>query len=344
MMAFRVLVVGDQFIPSTDYTKQLARVAADFPILDTIDVHTIEWNLAKAEQHRLQQVMEWEGANAVAAPPEMIAGLEGVHALVAHFAPINADIINHAPDLKCIAVARAGLENVDHEAAQQRGIRVSGIQGRNAAAVAELAIGLMLAECRNIARADHSVKNGNWRKEFSVPMVELGESTIGIIGAGQVAARLVSKLQGLAATILVHDPFVTPEAIAAMGATSATFDEVFRSSDFVHIMARLTPETERFIGRDQFAMMKPTAYFINTARSRLVDYDALLHALQSGVIAGAGLDVFDEEPLPADSPWRALDNVTMTTHYGGDTTGTNMTSARLVWRAIASFLEDNAKE
>jgi len=343
-MTFRVLVVGDQFIPAADYTAQIARVAAQFPILESLEVRTISWDLPKAEQHRLQQVMEWEGANAVAAPPEMLAALEGVHALVVHFAPINADIIAAAPDLRLIAVARAGLENVDHDAASARGIRVSGVQGRNAAAVAELAIGLMLAECRNISRADHSVKTGGWRKEFPVPMVELGESTIGIIGAGQVAQRLVAKLQGLAGTLLVHDPFVAPEAIEAMGATAADFDEVFRSSDFVHIMARLTPETERFVGHSQFKMMKPTAYFINTARSRLVDYDALLHALQSGVIAGAGLDVFDDEPLPADSPWRALDNVTMTTHYGGDTTGTNMTSARLVWEAIASFLEASAKE
>jgi D-3-phosphoglycerate dehydrogenase len=141
----------------------------------------------------------------------------------------------------------------------------------------------------------------------------------------------------LAGKILVHDPFVPPEAITAAGAIPAEFDEVFRQSDFVHVMARLTPETERFIGTPQFEMMKPTAYFINTARSRLVDYAALLEALQTRSIAGAGLDVFDDEPLPDDSPWRSLDNVTMTTHYGGDTTGTNKTSARLVLQAISSF-------
>lgn len=343
-MTFRVLVVGDKFIPSAEYTRQLEGMAKKHPVLSGIELRTIEWDLPKAEQHRLQQVMEWDGANAVAAPPEMLQALDGINALVVHFAPINSEIIARAADLQIIAVARAGLENVDHDAARARGIEVSGVQGRNAAAVAELAIGLMLAECRNIARADHSIKTGGWRKEFPVPMVELGESTIGIIGAGQVAQRLVSKLQGLAGQILIHDPFVTAEAIESMGARAATFDEVFRDSDFVHVMARLTPETERFIGRTQFEMMKPSAYFINTARSRLVDYDALLEALQTGQIAGAGLDVFDDEPLADDSPWRALDNVTMTTHYGGDTTGTNMTSARLVLQTIAAHLEASTKE
>jgi D-3-phosphoglycerate dehydrogenase len=104
-------------------------------------------------------------------------------------------------------------------------------------------------------------------------------------------------------------------------------------------MARLTPETERFIGREQFKLMKASAYFINTSRSRLVDYEALLEALTLNTIAGAGLDVFDNEPLPDDSPWRELDNVTMTTHYGGETAGTNSTSARLVLDAITAFIQ-----
>lgn len=341
-MTFHVLAVGDKFIPADEYARQLERMRQDFPVLNSVELITIDWDLAKADQHRLQQVMEWEGANAIEAPPEMLAAVGVADALIVHFAPINDDIISAGSQLKMIAVARAGLENVDQDAANKRGIHVTGVQGRNAAAVAELAIGLMLSECRNISRADQSIKSGGWRKEFPVPMVELGESTVGIIGAGQVAKRLVNKLQGLAGEILIHDPYVSEDSIVAMGARPAGFDQVFRESDFVHIMARLTPDTERFIGADQFRLMKNTAYFINTARSRLVDYDALYWALANGEIAGAGLDVFDDEPLGDDSPWRQLDNVTMTTHYGGDTTGTNMTSARLVLAELASFLDSPA--
>jgi D-3-phosphoglycerate dehydrogenase len=141
----------------------------------------------------------------------------------------------------------------------------------------------------------------------------------------------------LADSVIVHDPYADPQDITAAGAEVVEFDEVFRLSDFVHVMARLTPETERFIGAAQFAKMKTKAYFIKTARSRLVDYQALSDARSTRQSAGCGLDVFDDEPLAADSPWRALDNVTMTTHYGGDTTGTNNTSARLVLEAIADF-------
>ncbi len=336
-MPFRILAVGDQFISASEYLTQWEEMRRTDPHLADTELISIDWKLSKSEQHRLQQIMEWDGANAVDAPQEILDAVGDSDALIVHFAPVGKAVVEAAKNLSVIAVARAGLENIDQETAEGRGIRVSGVVGRNAAAVAELAIGLMLSECRNISRADHSIKSGGWRKEFGVPMVELGESTIGVIGWGQVAHKLAGKLQGLAGKILVHDPFVPPEAITAAGAIPAEFDEVFQQSDFVHVMARLTPETERFIGAAQFEMMKPTAYFINTARSRLVDYAALLEALETRSIAGAGLDVFDDEPLPEDSPWRSLDNVTMTTHYGGDTTGTNKTSARLVLQAISAF-------
>jgi len=340
---FRVLVIGDKFIPASTYVEQWEKKVQTEPVLNDVELIPLEWNLDKADQHRLQQVMEWDGANAVQPPPEILEAVSDVDAIVMHFAPVGKAVIEAAPKLALIAVARAGLENVDQEAAQARGIAVTGVAGRNAAAVAELAIGLMLSECRNISRADQSIKSGGWRKTFEPPMIELGESTIGIVGWGQVARHLGHKLQGLAGRLIVHDPYANPEDIRSAGGEVVEFDEVFQHSDFVHVMARLTPETERFIGQAQFQMMKPTAYFINTARSRLVDYDALYSALATRQIAGAGLDVFDDEPLADDSPWRALDNVTMTTHYGGDTTGTNKTSARLVLEEIAQFLHQTDK-
>lgn len=335
---FRVLVIGDKFIPASTYVHQWERSKDSVAAYQDIELIPLEWDADKGEQHRLQQVMEWDGANAVEPPPEILAAVSDVDAIVMHFAPVGKAVIEAAPRLKLIAVARAGLENVDQEAATAHNVSVTGVVGRNAAAVAELAIGLMLSECRNIARADASIKSGGWRKTFEPPMIELGESTVGIVGWGQVARHLGRKLTGLAERVIVHDPYANAKDITDAGAEVVEFDEVFQRSDFVHVMARLTPETERFIGAAQFGLMKPTAYFINTARSRLVDYDALYDALATKTIAGAGLDVFDDEPLAEDSPWRSLDNVTMTTHYGGDTTGTNNTSARLVLEAIADFL------
>lgn len=338
MSTFRVLAIGDKFISSEVYQDTFNKIQESLPGGQDIELRLVEWDLDKANQHRLQQVMEWDGANAVDAPQEILDAVGDVDAIVMHFAPIGKAVIEAAPNLKLIVAARAGLENVDVETATAQGVLVSGIVGRNAAAVAELAIGLMLSECRNIARADESIKAGEWRKTFPVPMVELGESTIGIVGFGQVAQHLAHKLSGLSGRILVHDPYTTDETITSFGAVPATFDEIFTESDFVHVMARLTPETERFVGAREFGMMKPTSYFINTSRSRLVNYDDMLAALQNGTIAGAGLDVFDDEPLSEDSPWRKLDNVTMTTHYGGDTTGTNMTSTRLVLQNVGTYV------
>lgn len=336
-MSFKVLAIGDKFIPSSYYQEVFANLKSKTPELADVELITVEWNADKFEQHRLQQIMEWEGANAVETPPEILEAVEEVDAICMHFAPIGKAVIEASAKLSLVVAARAGLENVDLETAKARGVEVSGVQGRNASAVAELAIGLMLSECRNISRADSSIKSGGWRKEFPVPMVEIGDSKIGIIGWGQVAQRLGEKLRGLAGTVMVHDPYADAEDIKTAGAIPASFEEIFRESDFVHIMARLTKETERFVGKQEFSMMKPSAYFINTARSRLVDYEALFDALKTKSIAGAGLDVFDDEPLTENSPWRDLDNVTMTTHYGGDTIGTNRTSARLVMETIANL-------
>jgi D-3-phosphoglycerate dehydrogenase len=340
MSKFRVLAIGDKFIGSAVYEQMYSELAGKLPAHEQIELVTVEWDQEKSEQHRLQQVMEWDGANAVEAPSEILAAVKGVDAILLHFAPIGRAVFEAADQLKLIAVARAGLENIDLDAANEKNVAVTGVVGRNAAAVAELAIGLMLSECRNISRADQSIKNGQWRKTFGVPMVELGESVIGIVGWGQVAHHLAKKLQGMNKEIIVHDPYANPETMKAAGVRSVSFDEVFQQADFVHVMARLTEETTRFVSTAQFAMMKPTAYFINTARSRLVDYDALYKALDSNQIAGAGLDVFDDEPLTDDSPWRKLDHVTMTTHYGGDTTGTNRTSTRLVLEAVSKYLSE----
>jgi D-3-phosphoglycerate dehydrogenase / 2-oxoglutarate reductase len=161
-----------------------------------------------------------------------------------------------------------------------------------------------------------------------------------MVGFGHVGRIFSERISGFRPRLLAFDPYASDDALAASGVDRAeTLDDVFRESDFVLVQARLTPETERFVGAAQFALMKPSAYFINVSRSRLVDYDGLYDALSSGRISGAGLDVFDAEPLAADDRFRSLDNVTITTHYGGDTEDTNTMSARLVVDAISEFAE-----
>ena len=327
------LVVADHYIPATAYTSALtAELGADFG-----PVETVMWGGTKEEQHHLQQRMEWDGPNAVDAPAELLERVADVEVIALHFAPIGAAVLAAAPRLRAVVVARAGVENVDLDAASAAGVAVANVAGRNASGVAELSIGLMLAESRDIARADASVKTGGWRAQFPGPFVEIGGSTVGLVGFGHVGHHLAARLAGFGVRLLVADPYADPVAVASYGGEVVSLDDLFAQADFISVQARVTAETQRFIGAAQFALCKPTAYFVNVGRSRLVDYDALLLALTSGQIAGAGLDVYDSEPLPSDSPFRSLDNVTMTTHFGGDTLTTVSRSGRLVAAAVAEF-------
>lgn len=327
------LVVADHYIPAAAYTSALtAELGADFG-----PVETVMWGGTKEEQHHLQQRMEWDGPNAVDAPAELLERVADVEVIALHFAPIGVAVLAAAPRLRAVVVARAGVENVDLDAATAAGVAVANVAGRNASGVAELSIGLMLAESRDIARADASVKSGGWRAQFPGPFVEIGGSTVGLVGFGHVGHHLAARLAGFGVRLLVADPYADLAVVASHGGEVVSLDDLFRQADFISVQARVTPETRRFIGAAQFALCKPTAYFVNVGRSRLVDYDALLHALTSGQIAGAGLDVYDSEPLAADSPFRSLDNVTMTTHFGGDTLTTVSRSGRLVAAAVAEF-------
>lgn len=340
----KVVAIGDQFIGADQYRKYL----------EGTDIVFSECTLPgnKEEQHTAQQVMEFNGPNSVEPDAEVLEKVKGADIITAHFAPMGEKLIDAIPNLKLIAVARAGLENVDIAAATERGIGVVPAMGRNATAVAELQIGLILAESRNISRADQSIKSGGWRKEFPGSRIEIGESTIGMVGFGHVGRAMAKKLKGFDVTILVFDPYAKAEEIAKYGGTQvASIDEVFAKGDFVICQARLSNETERFINKSLFDLMKPSAYFINVSRSRLVNQQDLIDTLKAGKISGAGIDVFDSEPLEIESELRKLDNVTMTTHFGGDTESTVKHSARICAEAIREYLSTgkvawavNAKE
>ncbi len=331
-----LLVVGDGFITAHDYHDALTDLPDDEAA--RLALRSVSLTGTKSEHHAAQAIMEVKGPNQVPPSPEMLAAVPGAVVLGLHFAPVGADVIEAGRNLELISVARAGLENIDIAAATARGIGVVPAMGRNAGAVAELQIGMILAETRNIARADASIKSGGWRKDFPGARVEIAHSTVGMVGFGHVGRIFSQRISGFGPKLLAYDPYAAPDSLAQSGVEQvADLTELFARSDFIVVQARLSPETTRFISTAQFGAMKSSAYFVNIARSRLVDYDALYEVLAAGGISGAALDVFDDEPLPAESRWRSLDNVTMTTHFGGDTTGTNITSARMVIAAAAEF-------
>jgi D-3-phosphoglycerate dehydrogenase len=331
----KTLIVGDHFIPSSAFREAMERALGS----NAGPLREVTWaGKDQEEHHAQQQIMERDGAEGVETPQEIVDAVGDAEIIAVHFAPVTAAIIEAAPDLKAVIVARAGYENVNVDAATAKGVAVVNVQGRNAEAVAEQAIALMLAESRDIARADAGIKAGRWKVEGASEPDEVARRTLGIVGFGYVARQLVKRLSGFDLRMLAYDPYVDAITMRSYGVEKAPdLATVFREGDFVNLHARLTEETRRFIGREQFALMKPTAYFINNARSRMVDYDALYEVLSQEKIAGAGLDVFDDEPLAPDSPYRKLNNVTLVPHLAGVTNQTWQNSVDLVAEAAAEI-------
>jgi D-3-phosphoglycerate dehydrogenase len=282
--------------------------------------------------------IEQGGPEAVSLPAEITEDLGEFEILVIQFAPVSRQFMERMPALRVIGVVRGGTENVDVPFATERGITVMNTPGRNARAVAECAMGLILAEVRNLARSHACLKTGAWRREFpnSAEIPELNEKTVGLVGYGAVGRLVAHYLQSFGSRILAFDPFVAGDPAPA---TLADLPTLLKESDVVSIHARLSEDTYHLIGRRELAMMKPTAVLVNTARSGLVDERALINALSQRAIMGAAIDVFDTEPLPADHPLIQLDNVTITPHLAGSTIDAFRNSPRMIAGHLTRMLQ-----
>lgn len=272
---------------------------------------------------------EVEGGKAAVTYPPVLEAIEDVEYVVVHMTSINREIVERAKKLKVVAVLRGGYENVDVEACTEKGIKVVNASWRSAPAVADFTIGMMIAENKNIARAHKAITEGGWRKVFLNQnyIRNMDRSTVGVIGFGYIGKMVLQRLKGFGCKILVYDPFLDPQIITDAGYNAVSLDELLAESDFVTLHIRQSEKTHRWFGREQFAKMKPTAYFINTARPFIVDNEALIEALQNRTIGGAAIDVFENEPLEADSPFRNLDNVTLVSHMAGTSSDTMKCSA-----------------
>ena len=223
------------------------------------------------------------------------------------YARFGETVFRACPGLKLISIWGTGTDNVDLAAAARRGVTVCNTPAVNAYAVAEHAIALMLAVARNIPRIDREMRGGAWPREM---LTQLCGKTLAVFGSGAIGARVAQLARGFGMEVLTW---------SARGDTPAAKDECLRRADFVTLHLRLVPETQGFIGRREFALMKPGAFLINTGRGALVDRDALLEALASGRIAGAGLDVFHEEPLKPGDSLLGLANTVLSPHNAGQT-------------------------
>jgi D-3-phosphoglycerate dehydrogenase len=231
---------------------------------------------------------------------------------------VTARVIEKADNLKAIGRAGIGVDNIDIEAATKRGVIVANAPESNTVAAAEHTLGLMLAAARRIPAADASLKGGEWKRS-AFKGVEVREKTLGLIGLGHVGAIVARGAIGMGMKVLAYDPYVSEDRMRSMNVGRAeTTDEVFENADFVSLHVPRTPQTIGLVNEESLGKMKPTAYLINVARGGIVDETALYEALKGGVIGGAALDVFAEEPT-TESPIFSLPNVVVTPHLGAST-------------------------
>lgn len=220
-----------------------------------------------------------------------------------------------APNLKIIARLGVGLDNIDLPAARRHNIDVMNVPGGNAVAVAELALGLSLSVLRKIPTMNNEIREGLWDR---VVGQELTGKSVGLIGFGAVAQAFAQRLRGFDVTISAFDPYGDPERAAELGVELADLDAVVSTSDLVSVHAPHLPSTHHVVNADLLAKMRPGTVIVNTSRGGLIDESALVEALESGHIAGAGLDVFEIEPILADNPLLSFPSVVATTHAAAD--------------------------
>jgi phosphoglycerate dehydrogenase-like enzyme len=258
-------------------------------------------------------------ATRAATRQELFARLAGADAIinVRAYTQLDDEAFANAPRLRMVSILGTGTDNVDLAAAARRGIVVTNTPGVGAPSVAELTIGLLLAVARAIPASDARLRLGVWQHDEGL---ELSGKTLGLLGLGAIGSRVAVIGRALGMRVVAWSWRTDAARAERLGVSLLERDEVFRQADVVSLHLRNTPEARGFVGRRELGLMRPSAILLNTARAAIVDHDALVEALREGRLAGAGLDVFVEEPLPVETnPFRGLDNVVLTPHVGAVT-------------------------
>ena len=310
----KIVAVSDHFVRTEHYEECFAK----YPEyeLKTIFFGTED----RFEMRDIFHKIERNGPDAYPIPEELYTEIEDADVLMVHVCPVPESLIARGKKLRAILTNRGGLENIAVEAATARNIPVLNNPAHNANGVSELAVGLMVTETRNVARAHMGLMQGVWRENFNNTgnIWELKGKTVGIVGFGNIGHLVAEKLNVFGAKILVNDINIDPddELLARLPIKVVDLPTLMKESDVVTLHAR---NENIILDKEMLGLMKPSAFFINTARAHMVDYNALYELLRDKKIMGAALEVHPTEPLPEDYPFLKLDNVTLTTHRGGDT-------------------------
>ncbi len=252
---------------------------------------------------------------------ELVREVQDANALIVRMANINRAIIESGKVLKIISRTGVGVDNVDLDAATEKGIYVCNVPALNAESVAEHAFGLLLSLTKNLLEADKRLRAEGWRIRDSLwpRNIELSKKVLGIIGLGAIGSRVALRAKAFEMKVLAYDPYISVEKTENVGAKLVDLDKLLKESDFITIHCLLSEETKNLINQDKMRLMKKTAFLINCARGPIVDENALIEALKDRRIAGAALDVFDKEPIDRDNALLKMENVIVTPHIAGMT-------------------------
>lgn len=279
-------------------------------------------------------------------PPSKEEIIENIRNVDAVYCTLNErmdkEVIDSSPRLKVIGTMSVGVDHIDVDYATKRGVYVVHTPGVLTETTADLAFGLMLATARRIVEGDRMIREGRWKLAWAPTMMlgyDVYGKTLGIIGLGRIGAALARRAKGFSMKIYYYDVAHRPDLEKELGVEYLELEKLLRVSDFISIHVPLTPETRHMISERELKLMKNTAILVNTSRGPVVDEKALLKALREGWIAGAGLDVFEEEPLPPDHPFISLPNVVLTPHIGSASHDTRNKMAEYAAEGIIKVLK-----
>jgi D-3-phosphoglycerate dehydrogenase / 2-oxoglutarate reductase len=311
---------------------------------------------AQLTEHGLQVLAEsltlefggWGYEGVKLTPFQLVERAQDCEILIIGYEDIDAYVLKNLPRLKFIACTRGGIENIDVHLVRQAGVTLTNTPGRNASAVADLTLGLMLAATRKIALTHRLIMEQRWEevpwdisgntpyKRFAGS--ELEGKTLGLIGFGAIGQKVAKRAQGFDMQVLSYDPYIDPLK-KPPEVEFTTLDQLFQQSDFISLHCKLTKDTREIINRHSLSKMKSTAYLVNTARGDLVNEEDLYLALKEKSLAGAALDVLVEEPMNPMHAFLSLNNIIITPHIGGASNDIISHQTRMIVEDVLHFLE-----
>ncbi|MGR3765596.1 2-hydroxyacid dehydrogenase [Rossellomorea sp. NS-SX7] len=287
------------------------------------------------------RVEMWEKEDVPVPRDILLEKATGASALITMLSDkVDTELLENAPSLKVVANLAVGYDNIDLKAAKQKGVAICNTPDVLTDTTADLTFCLLMAAARRIVEADRYIKEGKWKSWSPLLLAgtDIHHKTIGIVGMGSIGEAVAKRAKGFDMNILYHNRSRKPEAEKSLGASYVSLDELLDQSDFVVVLAPLTAETEGLFQKEQFLAMKKSAFFINAARGPIVNEEALAEALETGEIAGAGLDVFTNEPISSEHPLLSFDNVVALPHIASSSTETRIGMMNLCVQNIHAVL------